>query len=156
VSGAAVGAGAAIYVGRENQRARARTELARTFGAYLAAVDTLVSEYRRRPWQPAQTRLKKLRRGGPLSRLLHRRLWWRDVEFLQRVEGDRAHRVWDQYWHAAANLRVHAEPALLELVDEADEMLRRWREDRPETTEWPPLRERMLSAYRGRSMSAAG
>jgi len=147
VLGAAVGAGAAIYVGRESRSAQARADLARAFSAYLAAVETLVSEYRRRPWRPTHPRLKRLREGGFIAQFLYAPLFWLDVAFLRSVEGDRAFQVRDRYRRVTADLRVVADPPLVQLVNEVDDMFRPWQE-RPNTPEWPPLRDRMLSVYR--------
>lgn len=157
VLGAAVGAGAAIFLAREDRAAQARADLARAFSGYLAATETLVFEYRRRPWQPSTTttRIWALNRGGALSRYLFGKLYWLDRIFLRLMEGDRADSVLDQHRQAEANLRIVAPPRILDLLKEVDAMFGRWRREPPNREDWLRLRQKLLDAYKDESPSAA-
>jgi hypothetical protein len=148
VLGAAVGAGGAIYLARQDRAAQARADLTRAFSGYLAATETVVFEWRRRPWQPGAMRLWALNRGGVLSRYLFGKLYWIDRVSLRLMEGDRADRVRDEHLQAEANLRIVAPPRILDLLEEVDAMFRRWPREPPKLEDWLPLRQKRWTRTR--------
>jgi hypothetical protein len=141
-----VGAGSAIYLARENREAEARGSLARAFANYLAALEALIYEFRRRPWHPVFASIRALRKGGYFRQALYNYLFWLDRRRHRQMEGERGDLVWDRYFGAAAHLRVVAPLGMLAVISEVEDAFRNWRERGYEEDEWIVLRSKLLRA----------